>query len=178
MPKIAIIFLFSITVLIGCSNDPQQNQQQLLDAAISGNQSQVSSLLNARVNPDCRDKCEWTPLMQAVLYNHPDIVKALLEKGATAELADQAGYNALLIAATHNRADMIPLLLAHQANINYQEQEEHMSALMIAARAGHKETVQVLLKNDADKTLLDKQGRTALKWAQLKQRSSIIQLLQ
>jgi len=172
-----ISILFAILSLISCSN-PEQDQQKLIDAAMSGSTESVDSLLDKSIDPNCRDKCLWTPLMQATLYNHYDIAKSLLDNSALPELADQAGYTPLLIAATHNRTKIMQLLLEHKANINHQDSDAGLTALMIAARAGHLESSKLLLTHQAETELVDKQGMTALQWAHRNNHTAIAELLE
>jgi len=171
------ITLLLLLLFLSACNDPEANKEQLMQASISGDSKSVSHLLENQVNPNCRDKCDWTPLMQATLYNHPEIVKKLLTNQAQTELFDQAGYTPLLIAATHNRLEIIQLLLEHGININHQEKDGGQSALIIAAKAGHEQSCKLLLKFKADPLLVDKQGLSALQWAQRNNHDAIIKLL-
>jgi len=169
--------VISLFLLFTACGNPENDKKQLIDASISGNSETIKELLDAQVDPNSRDKCQWTPLMQATMYNHPKIVKTLLEQGAQTELQDQAGYTPLLIAATHNRDEIMLLLMRYGANINHQEQDGGMTALMIAAKAGHLKTSQILLQFKADTKLIDKQGLTALQWAHRNKHIAITKLI-
>lgn len=56
-------------------------------------------------------------------------------------------------------------LLLNNSIINYRCEESGASALMIAARKGHEEIVEILLANGADVHLIDRHGDNALFYA-------------
>ncbi|MGH8727052.1 MAG: ankyrin repeat domain-containing protein [Burkholderiales bacterium] len=89
------------------------------------------------------------------------MVEALLTKKAR---VNQPGWNALIYAAGKGETRIVRRLLEAGANVN-DVSPNGTSALMMAARGGYRETVLMLLGNDADIDLKNERGGTALGWA-------------
>jgi ankyrin repeat protein len=134
---------------------------ELLDVAERGDVSALDTLLGRRVSPDVRDQCQWTPLMKAALNGHLDAVTHLVQAGARVDAEDKGGYTALMLAASNNHAGVVAALLDAGAMIDHQERTEGVTALVWAAKRGHRETVDLLLARGADRTLPDFSGNSA-----------------
>ena len=123
------------------------------------------------------DDCKWTPLMRAARNGFVDVVQVLLNSGADVNVVDKGGYTPLMVAAGDNRADVIDLLVRHGARLNSQDQTAGWTALIWAAKEGHLDSVDRLLVAGADKTVRDRQGRSALDWAHIKGHDEIARRL-
>jgi ankyrin repeat protein len=166
-PALALLILF---LLAGCADGPEVTLEKtdppLVAAAGSGDLPRVVALLEARTDADTRDLCQWTPLMKAALYGHTEVARQLLAAGAQPELADTGGYTALMLAASNNHHETVRLLLDHGAALDRVEVTGGVNALIWAAKRGHLETVRVLLTAGARTDLRDREGRSALDWAE------------
>ncbi|VDP62242.1 unnamed protein product [Schistosoma curassoni] len=60
-------------------------------AAMSGNEINTQMLLSAGVNVDIVNKNGWTPLFNAVYWNHPSIAEMLLANGSSPFLKNKNG---------------------------------------------------------------------------------------
>jgi uncharacterized protein len=81
---------------------------------------------------------------------------------------DMTGLTALMNAALYGRKEIVGMLLKDpKINVNAASAQGHDTALMLAAGRGYKEIVEMLLHAGADKTIENKNGRTAEKIAQL-----------
>ncbi len=109
-----------------------------------------------------------TVLMTAAKAGNPEVVRALLTGGvqgvsllelgearAAARVAEAAGY-----ALPTN-----PTIATNYADVNARERLYGRTALMIAAAAGHRDVVALLLEAGADVNLADLEGSTALSLA-------------
>lgn len=115
-------------------------------------------------------------LMVAALRGHGAMLKALIERGAQ---VNKVGWTPLHYAATHNSPasrDMVALLLEHSAYIDA-ESPNQSTPLMMAARYGTPQTVQLLLDEGADLQLKNQKGLTALDFAQNASRPDNVELL-
>ncbi len=182
-PPILVLFLILNLVAISACKDgsnislTKDQAPELISLAEKGHTTRVAALLSTGRNPNIHDSCKWTPLMKASLYGHQEIVKLLLLSGAEVDQADKGNYTSLLLAASRNHAAIIELLLAHGADINHQEDTMGWSALIWATKLKHTQAVTTLLKHDADMTLIDHHGNTALMWAKQADSADIIGLI-
>ena len=162
------LFLFFIVVLVlaGCENESsEQLQQQLFDAAETGNVELAGFILPKIDQVDTIDACYWTPLMKAALNGHLGVVQQLLDKGANIHARDKGGYTALMLAASNNHVDVVGWLIQKGAEVNHIERTQGWSALIWAANRGHSDMVRLLLDHGADPNLRGNDGKSARDWA-------------
>jgi ankyrin repeat protein len=96
-----------------------------------------------------------TALMMAAYQKDKAAVQALLAKGAQ---VNRPGWTALHYAAAAGDLDIMKLLLAQHAYIDA-ESPTGTTPLMLAAREGQEDAVQLLLEEGADATLKDRAWR-------------------
>ena len=171
--------LLAALALAGCdSKDQNKPLPSLLDAAENGDLALMDEYLIAPQMADMRNACLWTPLMKAALNGQAAAVDKLLEKGAEVDLVDKGGYSAMMLAASNNFAAIVETLLQHGADVNRVETSNGWTALIWAAKQGHDETVKVLLKHHADRSIRDFTQSTALDYARRNHLQSTQRLLQ
>ena len=100
-------------------------------------------------------------LMLAALNNQLSLAERLINKGAD---VNKPGWTALHYAASKGHTDMIRLLLDQQAYLDA-ESPNRTTPLMMAARYGNSKTVKLLLEEGADPRIRNKQGLSALDFA-------------
>lgn len=113
-------------------------------------------------------------LMIAALRGYLDIVQALIQRGAR---VNRPGWTALHYAATGKTDQALAitrLLLEHHAYIDA-ESPNRSTPLMMAARYGREEVVQLLLEEGADPTLRNQQGLDAIDFARQAGREAIVE---
>ena len=101
----------------------------LVCACEKGNLEDVKTFVNAGMDVNELGKSSygtrWTPLMEAVVYEHSTIVEILLQHGANPATTDNDGDNALHGAAYHNKTTttIVQLLLNHMTleDINHKD---------------------------------------------------------
>lgn len=150
----------------------------LLYAAETGDLPAISRLLEHSAPVDVMDACFWTPLMKAALNGHTEVVSRLLKAGADVNQTDKGGYSSLMLAASNNHSEIVEILIEAGATINQVETTNGWTALIWAAKLGHTETVQQLLKHSVDHDMTDFTGKRALDWANQNQHQAIIALLE
>jgi len=175
------LFVVGLLAYAVYSIDPEPRDSRgrtpLYLAAEAGDLQKVVQLLDDGATVDGCDDCKWTPLMRAAQNGFVDVVQVLLNSGADVNVVDKGGYTPLMVAAGDNRAGMIDLLVRHGARLNEQDQTAGWTALIWAAKEGHLNSVDRLLIAGADKTLKDRQGRSALDWAQVKGHDEVVRRL-
>ena len=146
-------------------------------------------LLNRGADPNSTGTVQNTQnqsaLYVAVLIDRPDLIQKLLDKGADPQLADSGGAMPISEQIIFSDPDMttIDLLLDKMTNVNQPEKDG--STLLIYAAKNVKmrpekrqEIMQKLLAKGADKSLKDKNGKTALDYAKENKQKEAIELLQ
>jgi len=171
---LSVFFLLSCDVRDSAKSRPPPT---LMEAAEQGDLQQMDSFLVGKQLLNMRNACLWTPLMKAALNGHVEAVKKLVDKGAEIDLMDKGGYTAMMLAASNNFSEVVDLLIQNGADINHIELTHGWSALIWAAKRGHRETVEVLLKHQPDKMLQDDEQKTALDHARENQFDGIVGLL-
>jgi ankyrin repeat protein len=125
----------------------------LWSAAYDGNESTLQTLLDNGAEASQ----EFGALETAIEHNHTAIVHQLLENGANPNKRD-----VLTSAAEGGQVAMLKDLLDHGADPNTQKSESGESALLQAVKKGYASIVQILLQANADPSLEDRGGDSAL----------------
>jgi ankyrin repeat protein len=119
-----------------------------------------------------------TPFLRAALSGDTAAMRLLVEHGADPNLPTLAGTTPLMAAAGVNWVvaqtytespqallDAIALCLEHGADVNAVN-SMGLTALLGAANRGANDIIRVLAANGAKLDVVDKEGRTALRWAE------------
>lgn len=119
-----------------------------------------------------------TPFLRAALSGDVATMRLLLARGADPNLATSAGTTPLMAAAGVNWVvaqtytespqallDAIELCLAHGADVNAVN-SMGLTALLGAANRGANDIVRLLAANGARLDVIDKEGRSARRWAE------------
>ncbi|KAI5951143.1 hypothetical protein KGF54_004217 [Candida jiufengensis] len=111
-----------------------------------------------------RDSSGRSLLQRACKKGSFEDVKEFLSRGANANEKDFCGFTCLHEAALEGHSEIVQYLIDHGANVNAKADEagDSETPLIDAAENKHLETVKVLLKNDADPTIFNIDGFTAL----------------
>lgn len=167
----------------GCANDRPgdaavEETPALLIAAEKGDLPTLTRLIQADSEIDVKDACLWTPLMKASLNGHYEAVKRLILAGADVNQTDKGGYSSLMLAASNNHPDIIELLIESGANFDQVEVTKGWTALIWAAKLGHRDAVARLLRHPVDRNIRDHSGMRALDWAREKRFHELVALLE
>ena len=96
---------------------PDPRPKQLFDAALLGELSVATRLLEAGVGPNAfRDQFGSTPLLVAARGGHRRLCTALIEAGADVNAADATGATPLAEAVRKVRPDVVKILLTNGAD--------------------------------------------------------------
>jgi hypothetical protein len=162
---------------VNAARDQLRRNQELCNAAKRGDTGAIRSLLQDGAQIETPDERGLTPLLSATVEGHADAVAALLEKGANANVANRDGSTPLMFACNaggqgnlNNRVSpshdrIAKLLLERKAQLDRQ-QENGYTALMYGVFRNNVQLVRLLVRAGANRNLRDRNGKTALDYAQ------------
>jgi ankyrin repeat protein len=153
-----------------------------------GQQRSLQQLIDNGADLDMADHTELTPLMYAIKKKRKNIVKQLLNTTRVdCNKRMTNGRNALWFAVEQNSAleqksateqdsiDIMVELLGNGDGIN--QEDYRVSPLFLAAKKGHKNAVEQLIKRGAAVDKEDKSQATPLLWAMWRGHAAIAELL-
>jgi len=155
---------FSQLVFNHVSNNEYKELEELIDI-LSGSEWK-DYILNYQ------DEEGDTPLMVAIknrygecIGNKEECVDILIKAGVNQSLRNKRGYSPIMRAASIGYLNCLKKLNITSENVNWQCTTSHDTALIVAAFNGMHNTVEYLLKVDADPSIRNTAGKTALDYA-------------
>lgn len=147
-------------------------------AVTNGHESTAKLLVEAGANVNVSTWKEFnTPLLTTVLIqNDPKMLELFLQAKVDLTVVNTGGENALHRAIEMNKTDYAKRLIDAGIDVNRQT-DEGISALMFAAEAGDLELVKLLLARGADTSAVDKKGRNAFQYCDVRHHRDIATLL-
>jgi ankyrin repeat protein len=149
--------------------------RSLAKAAAAGDLDAVRKVLAGRAGIDTRGTRGFTPLIEAIIFDHTAVALYLVERGADPNAAARDGSTPLTWAAIrsarvrHRNVKLTESLLAAGAAVDGRDRDG-FTPLIWAANRGSVRLVELLLARGADvnakTTEEDNSGRTALMYAQ------------
>ena len=166
------------TVKKDTAESARMSVRDLLQAARSGQLAQVRRAVTTEgLEAGASDQRGNTPLMLASYNGHTAVVEFLVDQGAQIGARNGQGRTALMFAATGPFPETVARLLERGADPNATDKAEGWSPLMFAAAEGNREVVEQLLEHGADPTRADRDGETALTFAENGNHSAVVNLL-
>ncbi|HEV2687627.1 MAG TPA: ankyrin repeat domain-containing protein, partial [Bryobacteraceae bacterium] len=166
-----------VKLLLEAGADPNADNRRTgatpLNEAVYKNQTKIIELLLAHhANSTIKDKSGFSPLANAVRFDHAEAARLLATQATTAN----SRYEQLQEAIAKGSRPMIVLLLENGADINATF-GSGSSPLDLAARQGRDEIVELLLAKGADLDAHDQAGATPLHNAALSGHAAIVGIL-
>ncbi|XP_020903271.1 transient receptor potential cation channel subfamily A member 1, partial [Exaiptasia diaphana] len=136
--------------------------QQLKDAIMSGDISEVENLLNQKIDVNLSDGFGRSPLHNAVLKGIPSIVDILLKSGADVNKKDDREDSAVHYAARVGNPQVLTLILSNpECDVNLKGSSLN-SPLHIAASLNKPDLCQILLEYHANPNSQEENGKSPL----------------
>lgn len=160
------------------SADEPIDAQAFRLAAHDGKIDEVRQAIESGIDVHQADpQLALTALHMAAYNGHSEIVRLLLDQDVEVDPRDHEGKTPLIHACTGPFPETVQVLIDAGADVNARESTEAFTPLMMGAGLGNLEVVKVLLEHDADKTLTDDDGETALDHARNSGHAEIVALL-
>jgi uncharacterized protein len=155
-----IAFFATPLLLIGCKSRSEPNKEVTQPSARSGSRAeQVISIHEAALNGDLNK------------------VSLLLDRGCNPDTLDADGRTALMYAAFNGHTTVLQKLIQRGASLNTCDVYGR-TALMMAASGPYQEAVKLLLVNQADPNITDKEDHfSALMYAAAEGQTEVVKLL-
>ncbi len=156
----------------------QPESASIHKAAGQGALERVTQLVASRSELlNLRNQQGRTPLLKAVLARQWPVATFLIEKGADVNAQDGEGKTALLAAAFFGETGVVKLILARGGDAAGGAHLLGFTPLHLAARAGHKDIVELQLARGAPLEARDQEGRTPLATAAAQGQSAVLEAL-
>jgi ankyrin repeat protein len=172
-----MLWAAGLPVLAQRPSAEEVTQRAFMESAFGGNLEAVQQLVSAGVSVNVHDDQDRTPLMWTAFNGHTPVASFLLDKGAEVNARDASGRTALMYASSGPFKETVELLLKNGAEVDIQGTLEGFTALMTAAAEGQLEVARLLLIHRANAALKDKDGDTALSFAEQKGHAAVVSLL-
>ncbi|MBZ5561405.1 MAG: ankyrin repeat domain-containing protein [Acidobacteriia bacterium] len=127
-----------------------QGPKPWMETALFGTAAELKAQLHSGLDPNSQTPEGTSLLMMAA--QDADKVKMLIERGANVRAQAKSGYTALMVATTYlGTSESVKLLLEHGAEVNPGKGVlNNASPLFLAAMAGDRENIALLLAKGAD----------------------------
>ena len=149
----------------------------LLKALDNGNLELAKILLERGANPLVKNKEGLSVATAAALQFEVDLFKKLVEKGAPANPGILGKMNLLMNLSMEGHSDMVSFILEkNPSDINLQDDFGN-TALHYAVIGAHSEVVKALMEKDAEVSIVNGDGQSALDIAKKNDYAAILELL-
>jgi len=154
----------------------------LMQAAYTGHTENVILLTDKGAQVNAKNKTASTPLIFSGFNGHTETSEHLLNLGADINARNIHGMTPLTLAVMDGSVELINLLLQRKAHIegkpySNSTYDYRESPLIVAAKFGQEEALNMLLNFGAQVNATDKDGNNALHFATLNSHGSIVKKL-
>lgn len=177
MDKLLLItvLLVSLAIFTEC------RQKKDTEKAVSPESAVQDDLINLPASPGPTEvtggKSQSLSIHEAALNNLTADIERMIAEGSDINLKDEDGRTALMYASFNGHSGIMQNLISKGAIVN-QSDNYGRTALMFASSGPYPEAVRLLLKNQADPNLVDKEEHfTALMYAAAEGQTEIVKIL-
>lgn len=117
----------------------------VLTAAGRGDLAIAQAALDAGANPDVPDGQGITPLMNAIVWGHPDVAMLLISRGSRFDTTNEFGTSPVVLALRHEQFEVAERIVESGGQLGALNDEE-ASPLIAAAKAGQSRIMELILE--------------------------------
>ncbi len=141
-----------------------------------GNIEKVSLMIDAGMDINTRDSEGTPPLCTAARNDQNEMALWLVNHGADIDaISVDRGYSAVMDAVWKNNYELAKTLVEAGSNLNFVS-NDGQTALILAVGAGNEPMCELLASNGADVLTKDHMGMSALSYAKLFRKESLVSL--
>lgn len=134
--------------------------------------------LEAGIDVNCRDSAGTPMLCIAARSGKKEAIEWLVKNGAEIDaISKDRGYSAVMDAVWKLSPDIVELLIKLGANLNFVS-NDGQTALIVATGSSNTAICEMLVKNGADPCFKDHMGMSALDYARLFKKDTLVDLYQ
>lgn len=166
--QIAMEDISLFQMLLDAGADPElrnrDNVPAINVAVVKKKTKVVELLVDRKVKLDCRDKSNWTPILDATGYKPDAEITRILAKGG-ANLGDTTalGSTPLHLAVMEGEADIVRVLLEFRKRVDLEKRNnDGETPLLVADADTSMECLELLIQAGADVNAQDAKGWTCL----------------
>ena len=170
-----IIGIAALLMLVGSN---AWSSADLRNAAWNNDISRAKARISEGDDVNSRDSYGTTALIWTAVRGHVEMAKILIAAGADVNMQDKFGSTPILIAAQSGYNDLIKLFIKAGADPNIKLSSNGYTALSLAVKARHTETVRILLEANADPYAITDYRYTVLGYAKSRRLEDIQNLIE
>ncbi|XP_030832556.1 ankyrin repeat and death domain-containing protein 1A-like isoform X3 [Strongylocentrotus purpuratus] len=129
-------------------------EKQFHEASRTGDLALVDALIAQKINVNCMDERDRTPLQLAAGQGHTEVIESLTDADARIDLADKFGMNALLWATWFGKHEAMKALVRSGADVKA-ENKQGMNIVHCAASRGHRNVLEYIVRELLDEDPMD-----------------------
>ncbi|XP_030832463.1 ankyrin repeat and death domain-containing protein 1A [Strongylocentrotus purpuratus] len=129
-------------------------EKQFHEACRTGDLALVDALIAQKINVNCMDERDRTPLQLAAGQGHTEVIESLTDADARIDLADKFGMNALLWATWFGKHEAMKALVRSGADVKA-ENKQGMNIVHCAASRGHRNVLEYIVRELLDEDPMD-----------------------
>jgi len=148
-------------------DEKDQDGNSLLHMALfRRNPEMIGQLISLGIDINSVNNFGATPLMNSVFRGDPSLTEMLLKAGANPDIIDNRGSSALSESIRSGKSAILQLMLQYNGSVDIIDKSTGMNMLHMAAVRGQSEAVKMILeRNTIDINSIDRNGFTALDYA-------------
>lgn len=150
-----------------------KNQDEFFCALIEGNLKIAEENFKKGADIRARNTKLWSAVHFAAIGSNLEVVKFVLNQDSEINVKDINGQNPLHVAAAYGREATVEYFLEKTQLYVDDVDNYRKTSLHITAQNGHKNTVEILLKNKANVCAQDLSGRSPLHYAIINNHTNI-----